>query len=429
MSMTVVKTKTQTKKSKKKKNEGKEVNLNVLIPQSYLDIFALFMESKRNEYVTKGGRGGIKSTIASYQVVLSVLFGGNALCIRRYKNSLRGSSYNDIAVAMERLGVSHLFKATTAPLEYTHIPSGRKIFFRGLDDPQKIKSLKVKIGHISALWFEECQEIENYRKCRTVIQTVARGKGVHCNILYSFNPPPIKSHWVNTELSKETKKRAVLHVNYTDIPAEWLGEQFIEMAEELKELNFDAYRNEYLGEVAGTKGMVFPNVRPLPPDLVFDKSRVRRGLDYSRGGADPHSYVSWYYDRKQKIIVLKGGYHKTGDDLDPLAEAIKLENVHDFSIITDVEGIYNNHLNKRGINGVRNVSKTKEFRSLGIRWLRNLKAIYIDKDEFPDQYKEWSEYEYATDKNGEYTGSIPDGKDHSIDATRYAFEDEIKEYV
>jgi len=56
----------------------------------------------------------------------------------------------------------------------------------------------------------------------------------------------------------------------------------------------------------------------------------------------------------------------------------------------------------------------------GIKWLQDLNAIYINPIKCPFTYKEFTRYEYAMNKLGEYTGELPDKNNHSIDATRYA---------
>ena len=62
--------------------------------------------------------------------------------------------------------------------------------------------------------------------------------------------------WVNAEVIVIRPDRLVHSSTYLDVPVEWLGEQFIIEAEELKKTNELAYRNEYLGEPTGTGGAV-----------------------------------------------------------------------------------------------------------------------------------------------------------------------------
>ena len=55
----------------------------------------------------------------------------------------------------------------------------------------------------------------------------------------------------------------------------------------------------------------------------------------------------------------------------------------------------------------------------GIRWLQN-RNIVIDAKRTPTAYKEFTEYEYETTKDGEFLASVPDKNNHLIDGCRYA---------
>ena len=46
----------------------------------------------------------------------------------------------------------------------------------------------------------------------------------------------------------------------------------------------------------------------------------------------------------------------------------------------------------------------------------------IDPARTPTAYKEFTEYEYETTKDGEFLASVPDANNHCIDATRYALD-------
>ena len=68
---------------------------------------------------------------------------------------MRDSVYAQILWAIDKLGLTTKFKCTQSPLQCTYTPTGQRILFRGLDDPQKIKSIKLPFGYIGILWFEE----------------------------------------------------------------------------------------------------------------------------------------------------------------------------------------------------------------------------------------------------------------------------------
>ena len=62
----------------------------------------------------------------------------------------------------------------------------------------------------------------------------------------------------------------------------------------------------------------------------------------------------------------------------------------------------------------------------GIRWLQSLEEIIIDNVRCPNTAKEFGMYEYEKDKLGNFKSKYPDELNHSIDATRYSRETDMK---
>ena len=79
-------------------------------------------------------------------------------------------------------------------------------------------------------------------------------------VLFVQSPQSVNS-WVNTESQLTRPDRLVHHSTYLTVPPEWLGQQFILEAEHLKLVNPSSYAHEYMGEVTGTGGEVFTNVK------------------------------------------------------------------------------------------------------------------------------------------------------------------------
>ena len=116
----------------------------------------------------KGGRGSKKSTTASFWYPYNMMkfyhqYGlkPNTLVIRRYYNTHKDSTYAQLKWAINQLGVSHLWKCTKSPLELIYKPSGQRIMFRGLDDPQSITSITVEDGYLCWVWWEEAFQCTN----------------------------------------------------------------------------------------------------------------------------------------------------------------------------------------------------------------------------------------------------------------------------
>ena len=57
-----------------------------------------------------------------------------------------------------------------------------------------------------------------------------------------------------------------------------------------------------------------------------------------------------------------------------------------------------------------------------MKWLGRLAAIVIDPERCPRTAKEFSEYEFERDKDGNLISAYPDAKNHHIDAVRYGMQ-------
>lgn len=84
----------------------------------------------------------------------------------------------------------------------------------------------------------------------------------------------------------------------------------------------------------------------------------------------------------------------------------------------------NDELRQRGhiLQAVRKGSGSVEH---GIKWLQDLDSIVIDPDRCPNTAREFTGYELVPDGKGGFRDGFPDKNNHTIDAVRYALEDDI----
>lgn len=218
-------------------------------------------EHGHTEYVFPGGRGSTKSSFISLEVIDLIMTNDqmHAVVMRQVADTMRSSVYQQILWAIEALGLSDEFHPTVSPMEITRISTGQKIYFRGADDPGKVKSIKVPFGYIGILWLEELDQFVGPESVRKIEQSVIRGGDV-AYIFKSFNPPKSASNWANKYVKIPKASRVVVESNYLQAPPKWLGKPFLDEAEFLKEVNPDAYENEYMGVANGSGGSVFDNV-------------------------------------------------------------------------------------------------------------------------------------------------------------------------
>jgi hypothetical protein len=227
-----------------------------VIGRAFVDINR---EIKPNvEYVFEGGRGGLKSSYIGFKII--ELLKNNPVmhaCItRQVAGTLKDSVYAQMKWCINTLGLQDEFECTKSPLEIKYKKTGQMIYFRGLDDETKLKSIKPEFGYIGILWKEEKDQMKGDAQERSVNQSVLRG-GNDSYDFSSYNPPKSKSSWVHRVKLTPNPKRVIHVSNYTEAPRDWLGEKFISDAEHLKEVNPEAYEHEYMGIANGDGGNVF----------------------------------------------------------------------------------------------------------------------------------------------------------------------------
>ena len=122
----------------------------VSLPEIVGKGYGEFWRSKKRYVAVKGSRASKKSKTAALWMIAKIIEYplSNALVIRKTERTLRDSCFSDLRWASKRLGVERWWKSTTSPLQMEYIPTGQKIIFRGLDDPLKITSISVPVGHI-----------------------------------------------------------------------------------------------------------------------------------------------------------------------------------------------------------------------------------------------------------------------------------------
>lgn len=374
-------------------------------------------------YDLYGGRGSTKSTFVSVEIVLGMMadINANAVVFRKVGDTLAGSVYEQIAWAINELGVSHLWIARKNPLCFIYAKTGQRILFRGLDKAKKTKSIKVARGYFKYLWFEELDEFAGMEEIRTTQQSVIRG-GEKFVVFKTFNPPINASNWANDYVNHPREDSYRHKSCYTDVPPEWLGEQFIADAEHLKEVNEKAYRHEYLGEPVGLGTQVFEflEFRKITDEEIATMDRIYQGQDWGYY-PDPLAFVRVYYNAAQEKVYFIDELYENRWSNKRAADWILEHGYGDYEITCDsAEPKSVNDFRDFGL-AARGAVKGPGSVDYGMKWLQG-KTIVIDPDRTPHAYEEFKGYEFEVDRNGNVISAYPDKNNHTIDATRYALE-------
>lgn len=394
------------------------------IAPSFAGVAGDVFKHNHTHYTGKGGRGSTKSTFVSLIGILMVMQyeGIHGLVLRKVANTLRDSVLAQYEWAINVLGVDEYWTVKKSPPELTFKPTGQKILFRGADDPGKIKSIKVPFGYIAFTHFEELDQFAGREETRNILQSTMRGGEMYWNF-ETFNPPITNTNWANKDVEEERDDRLVFSSTYLDVPREWLGEQFIDEAEHLKEVNERAYQHEYLGIPVGTGGNVFENLelREITDEEVKTFDRIYMGIDFGYY-PDPYVLLRVHYDSNREKIYLIDEIVNNKTSNEENARLIKEKGYNDGPFITcdSAEPKSIADLRSCGINA-KNAVKGPGSVEYGMKWLQH-RTIVIDKNRTPNAYREFIEYEYDRDRDGNVISGYPDANNHTIDALRYALE-------
>ena len=410
------------------------LDVNDVVAPVYYDAMDDILDHKHVHYVFKGGRGSAKSSFISEMIPLLLVQNplAHALIFRKIGNTMKNSVWSQIVWGIDKWGLRNFFqipKTIANPIIYK--PTGQQILFMGLDDPNKVKSVKLPFGYIAITWWEELDQYSGEKEIRKVLQSTMRGGTLFWDFR-SFNPPISNLNWANQyaadALSRENT--LVTSTNYTDIPQEWLGQAFIDEAEDLRDTNPRAYEHEYLGVPVGTGGNVFENVEPMymTDEFIMGFDRVVSGVDWG-WYPDPFAFVKCHVDISRRAIYIFAEFRcnklSNKQTYDKLYNELYYCGRHFLTpdeIVTcdSAEPKSISDWKDYGAYGARPVKKEPDSINYSMKWLQSMKHIYIDPKRCPETYKEFIEYEYERDKEDEVISGYPDKDNHSVDAVRYA---------
>ncbi|WP_222839771.1 terminase large subunit, partial [Enterococcus avium] len=163
----------------------------------------------------------------------------------------------------------------------------------------------------------------------------------------------------------------------------------------------------------------------ITDEMVANFDNIRQGLDYGYA-TDPLAFVRWHYDKKRKSIYAIDELYEVKCSNRRAAQWIK-GNKYDYQdIIAEVEPKSNAEMrNEHDISRIRQVTKGPDSVEYGEKWLDDLDAIYIDPLRTPNIAKEFENIDYQTDRDGNPKPRLEDKDNHTIDATRYAFNEDM----
>lgn len=389
-------------------------------------------------YFLVGGYGSSKSYHVALKLVLKLLEEKRtALVVREVYDTLRDSTFSLLSEIIVDLGLEGKVKPISSPMQI-RFPNGSRIIFKGMDKPEKLKS----IHNVSIIWIEECSEVK-YKGFKELLGRM-RHPSLKLHMILSTNPVST-SNWSYKYFFKDPKndihilddmdlyrdrvivvKDTYYHHSVADDNL-FLPESYIEQLEELKTHDPDLHRIARRGRFGVNGKRVLPQFQVAPHAEVMSaidaiKSPVKRnGMDF--GFEDSYNaLVRLTVDHKEKILYIHWEYYKNKMTDDRTAAEI-------MEFKTSKELIRADSAEPKTIAFYRqmgfNMQAAKKFAGSRLQYTKKVKRFkkIICSDKCPNVISELQDLTYAVDKSGDIIEDEFNIDPHTFSAIWYALDD------
>lgn len=342
------------------------------------------------------------------------------LFLRKVGRSIRDSIFADVVACLSDWNLLDRCKVNMTDFRIT-LPNGAEFLFKGMDDPEKIKSIK----GISDVVMEEATEftLDDY----TQLTLRLRDRGHKFRQIFLMFNPVSKLNWVYKQFFAEDvvndpKRIRIYHTSYKN--NRFLDEENRKTIEELQLRNPAYYRIYALGEFATLDKLVFPKYTKRRLDKNSEELRDLEsdfGLDFGYVN-DPSAFIHLRVDEKNKKIYFLEEFTRKGLLNDQIAEQL-VQLGYSKEIITADSSEKKSiaEIKNKGIKRIRAARKGPDSIRQGIQWL--LQYDLIVDDRCVKLIEELENYTWKKDKkSNEYLNEPVDSYNHLIDAARYAVE-------
>lgn len=398
------------------------VNLNIPKPSEVFNrnIFEVLTDYSHFTEVHYGGGSSGKSHGVVQKVLLKALqdwkHPRKILWLRKVGATIADSLFQDVKSCLIDFKVWGLCEWNKTDNRVT-LPNGSVFLFKGMDNSEKIKSIK----GISDVVMEEASEF-NLNDYTQLTLRLREKKHLYKQIYLMFNPVS-KLNWVYKYFfaGEPHKNTLIKQSSYKD--NKFLDEMTRDNLEDLANRNPAYYKIYALGEFATLDKRVFPKY----DTEILNKEDLRHipsyfALDYGYVN-DPSAFIHVKVDKKNKRLYILEEYVKTGMLNDELANVIKQLGYAKERITADsAEKKSIAEMKRAGIERIKPSMKGKDSIMAGIQFISQFDII-VDERCYKT-IEELDNYTWKKDKQtDEYYNEPVDTYNHCIDSLRYAVEE------
>lgn len=191
--------------------------MRVSIPkEAFNPVYLPLLREEDSRYlVLYGGAGSGKSLFTVQRLLVRLMEqpGRNLLVARAVAATHRDSTYALFKQVIGRWGVGGIFRCMEGDMRI-FCRNGSAVIFKGLDDPEKLKSVTFPSGELTDVWIEEASELNEGQFNQLDLRL--RGQGLRKQITLTFNPVS-SLHWLKRRFFDRADPRAViLKTTYKD---------------------------------------------------------------------------------------------------------------------------------------------------------------------------------------------------------------------
>ena len=400
-----------------------KISLPKIVGKGYKD----YWNFKGRYRVCKGSRASKKSKTTALNFIYRIMKypQSNLLVVRKVFRTLKDSAYTDLRWAIRQLHVEQYWEYKESPLELMYKPTGQKILFRGLDEPMKLTSITVDVGHLCWAWIEEAYEITKESDFDMLDESI-RGQvtgELFKQITLTFNPWN-EGHWIKKKFFDAEPSNDILAKTTNYLCNEFLDISDLRLFERMKKENPKRYKVAGLGDWGISEGLIYENWE----EREFDIQEVLKipdiesafGLDFGYTN-DPSALFAGLISRVRREIYVIDELYKKALTNNKLAEEIKNMGYGKERITADsAEPKSIDELYDLGLKGISGARKGKDSINNGIQFIQGYKIIIHPR--CVNFLTEISNYTWAKDKFDKPINKPIDMFNHLMDAMRYALE-------
>lgn len=296
------------------------------------DLYIPYIEDQSRFLILFGGGGSGKSVFACFKICLRTVTEKNHkfLVFRKVANTIKESVFAEIKTMLADMGVLHEFDINKTDKSFSHKLSGNQIICMGLDEPEKIKSIK----GITGMWIEELTEFEETDFDQLNIR-IRGEKENYIQIIGCFNPIS-EDHWAVKRFVTCSKLEAnTVVVKSTHLDNHFLSNEDRQQLLNLKERNplfYDIYCLGIPGVVDKTNKFLysFNEEKQVRPVTINPNLPIWATFDFN---IDPMT-VTIGQRIDQNTLVCKKSIQLDNSDIYQMTDRIKADFPNAYLIVT-----------------------------------------------------------------------------------------------